>query len=165
MAEKVLVVYYSLTGNTKLLAETIAASINSDILGIKPVKELNPDNIMKYLWGGYQAVMSTKPKLEAFEINPLEYDVLFIGTPVWAWKHSPPINSFIKKHDLSGKKVALFTCGGDYSPKAMMRFKKAIPDGVDIIGEIQFREGKLKEETDEEKQRVSSWAKDLLEKS
>ena len=165
MENKILVVYYSLTGNTKLLAETIADSVEADILGLKPVKELNPESGMNYVWGGYQAVMSKKPELEPFAINPGDYDIIFIGSPVWAWRHSPPVYTFIKKYELKGKKVALWTIGGDYSPKAMVRFKKAIPEGIDIIGEIQFREGNLKENTDEEKQRIVTWAKEMLEKA
>ena len=117
MVKKILVVYYSLTGNTKLLAETIAGATNADLLGVKPVKELNPEGGMKYAWGGIQAIMGSKPKLEPFENNPQDYDMLFIGTPIWAWRHSPPINAFIKNQDLSGKKVALFSSTGDDSPK------------------------------------------------
>ncbi|MFX1310455.1 MAG: flavodoxin family protein, partial [Promethearchaeota archaeon] len=86
---KVLVVYYSLTGNTKMIAEAIAESIDSDILELKPVKELNAESGMKYFWGGFQATMKKKPKLEEFDINPLDYELIILGTPVWAWTISP----------------------------------------------------------------------------
>ena len=64
MSKKILIVYYSLTGNTKYIAELIKEAINADILPIKPIKELNPKGTMKFIWGGAQATMKKKPKLE-----------------------------------------------------------------------------------------------------
>ncbi|MHA2009864.1 MAG: flavodoxin family protein [Promethearchaeota archaeon] len=81
---KVLVVFYSLTGNTKLIAESIKDALDTDILELKPVKELNPEGGSKFFWGGYQSTMKLKPKLKDFDLNPLEYDLIIIGTPVWA---------------------------------------------------------------------------------
>ena len=107
---KSLIVYYSLTGNTKMIAEVIAEETGSDILELKPVKELNADSSTKYLWGGYQATMKIKPKLKYIDKNPLEYDLIILGTPVWAWTYAPPIRSFLAKYNLKGKKVALWTC-------------------------------------------------------
>ncbi|MFX0059578.1 MAG: flavodoxin family protein, partial [Candidatus Heimdallarchaeota archaeon] len=92
---RILIVYYSLTGHTKFIAETIKAAINADILALKPVKELKSDSSMKYMWGGAQATMKKKPKLEEFSIDPLAYDLIFLGTPVWAWTFTPPIRSFL----------------------------------------------------------------------
>ena len=159
--EKVLVVYYSLTGNTKLIAEAIAESINSDVLELKPVKELNAEGSMKYVWGGYQATMKKKPKLKVFDTNPLEYDLIFLGTPVWAWTYSPPIRSFLSMFDLSGKKVALWTCSAGDGIKAMNRFKEALKE-ANIVGEIRFQEPKQRE-TEEAKEKVASWAKEIIQ--
>ncbi len=100
---KILVIYYSLTGNTKMIAETIQEIVNSDILALKPVKELKADSGMKYIWGGAQATMKKKPKLEDFTIDPLAYDLIFIGTPVWAWTFSPPIRTILSLFDFRDK--------------------------------------------------------------
>lgn len=158
---KVLVVYYSLTGNTKLIAETISDTINGDILELKPVKELSAEGSMKYVWGGYQASMKKKPKLKVFDTNPLEYDLIFLGIPVWAWRYSPPIRSFLSMIDLSGKKVALWTCSAGDGIKAMSRFKEALKK-ANIVGEIRFKEPK-QHETEEAKEKVASWAKETIQ--
>ncbi len=160
--KKVLVVYYSLTGNTKLIAEEIAKSINSDILELKPVKELDADGGSKYFWGGYQATMKIKPKLKPFDINPLEYDLIILGTPVWAWTYTPPIHSFLSKFDLSGKHVALWTCSDGDGVRAMNKFKKALKN-ANILGEIRFKAPK-KQSTENSKKSAANWATDLLQK-
>ena len=70
MAKKVLVAFYSLTGNTKFIAEVISEVLKADLLEIKPVKNLNPEGLSKYFWGGMQTVMSSTPELEDIEIDP-----------------------------------------------------------------------------------------------
>jgi flavodoxin len=157
---KILIVYYSLTGNTKFIAEAIAESINADILELKPVKELDAESGMKYFWGGFQASMKKKPKLKDFEINPLDYDIIFLGTPVWAWTFSPPIRSFLSNYDLKDKKVALWTCSAGTGEKAMKRFKDALKD-VNVISQFSFQEP-LQKEPQKAKQKAKSWAKQLI---
>jgi len=158
---KILIVYYSLTGNTKIIAEAIAESIKSDILEIKPVKELNAEGGSKFFWGGYQSTMKKKPKLKPFDINPLEYDLLFIGTPVWAWSLSPPIRSFLSKYDLTGKNVALWTCSAGDGVKAMNRFREALKD-TNILGEIRFQEPK-QHDPEASREKASVWAKQITQ--
>jgi flavodoxin len=160
--KKVLVVYYSLTGNTKLIAEAIAESINSDILELKPVKELDAEGGSKYFWGGYQATMKIKPKLKPFDINPFEYDLIILGTPVWAWTYTPPIHSFLSKFDLSGKNVALWTCSDGDGVRAMNKFKKALKK-ANILGEIRFKAPKQRS-SESPKKEAANWARDILQK-
>lgn len=157
---KTLVVYYSLTGNTKMIAESIAEAMNTDVLALKPVKELKADSVMKYMWGGAQATMKKKPKLEDISIDPLAYDFIFIGTPVWAWTFSPPIRTFLSQFDFTGKKVALWVCAGGDGIKAMERFKEAIKGAI-ILGDICFQEP-LTKTPEDAKQKAIVWAKDVI---
>ena len=157
---KILVAFYSLTRNTKFIAEAIAEAINADILEIKPVKDLNAESGMKYVWGGFQATMKKKPKLKEYDINPLGYEMIILGTPVWAWTFSPPIRSFLAKYDLKRKKIALFTCSGGDGVKAMSRFKDALKDS-NIIGQISFQEP-LQNNPNVAKENAIEWAKKLV---
>ncbi len=159
---KVLVVYYSLTGNTKMIAETIVEAINSDVLELKPVKELDAESGMRYFWGGFQATMKKKPKLEEFDINPLGYNLIILGTPVWAWTFSPPIRSFLKKYDLTKKNIALWVCAQGDGIKAMDRFKDALKD-ANIIGEVRFQEPK-QNTPENAKERAVVWANEIIQK-
>ncbi len=114
---------------------------------------------MKYVWGGKAAMMKTKPELLAFENNPQDYDVLFIGTPVWAWTYTPPLNTFLSTCSLSNKKIALFCCHGGGKGKIFEKMQKAL-EGNQILGEIDFRDP-LKKNTDTNIQRAKEWAKDI----
>jgi len=160
---KSLVVYYSLTGNTRLVAEEIANSIKADLLEIKPVNEINPKGSLKFVWGGYQATMKKKPDLKPYEINPEEYDIIFIGTPVWAWTLTPPIRSFIGKHDLSNKKLALFMSAAGEGGKAMQKYKEVVSKS-NILGDIMFQDPLLKS-TEAAKHKAAKWAKEMIDKS
>ncbi|MBY9021719.1 MAG: flavodoxin family protein [Candidatus Lokiarchaeota archaeon] len=82
MDSKILIVYYSLTGNTRFIAECIQEILKADLQEIKPKKDIKPKGAMKYFWGGYKATMKKKPSLEPIEKDPNNYDVIIIGTPV-----------------------------------------------------------------------------------
>ena len=69
MDNKILIVYYSLTGNTRFIAETIQGILKADIQEIKPIKEIKPKGAMKYFWGGYKATMKKKPSLKIIQIS------------------------------------------------------------------------------------------------
>jgi len=135
---KILIVYYSLTGNTQFIAETLRDTIEADILELKPIKELKANSGTRFMWGGYQSTMKKKPELMEFDINPLEYDLLILGTPVWAWNISPPMRSFLSKFDLTGKKVALWMCHAGDGVKAMERFREALKNPMKIRKKLSF---------------------------
>jgi flavodoxin len=134
---KKLVIFYSFEGNTKFIANSIAKSINADTLEIKPVQELKTKGFMKYVWGGKQATMKEKPELNPLSKNPEEYDVIFIGTPVWAFTFSPPIRSFIFQTKLNKKKIALFCCHEGNPGNTLENMKRKL-EGNEIIGKIDF---------------------------
>lgn len=156
---KTLVVFYSFEGNTKLIAENIAETINADILELKPKKEMKSRGFMKYVWGAKTVIMRAKPELFPIEKNPENYDVLFIGTPVWAGTYAPPLNTFFLTSPVSNKKIALFCCHGGGKGKIFNKMKKAL-EGNQILSEIDFREP-LKKNTDANIQRARDWAEKL----
>jgi flavodoxin len=157
---RILVVYYSLTGNTKFIAETIKTELNADILPLKPIKELSADSAMRYFWGGFQTFMKKKPKLEDYTVTPEEYDLLVLGTPVWAWRYSPPIHSFINKHDLSSKKVALWMCYAGDGVKAMGRFKGLL-ENANIIADTGFQDP-MQKGKEEAKEKAKKFTKEIM---
>ena len=158
---KILIVYYSLTGNTQFIAEVLRDSIEADILELKPIKELKADSGTKFMWGGYQSTMKKKPKLIDFDINPLEYDLIILGTPVWAWNISPPMRSFLSKFDFTGKKVALWMSHAGDGIKAMERYQKALENAI-IVDKITFQQP-LKKDSDTNKEKALAWIKNIVE--
>ena len=122
------IVYYSMSGNTKYVADKIAERIEADIIRIDPVKAYPDKGAKKFIWGGKSAVMGEKPALLPYELNVEKYDRIILGTPVWASNFAPPIRTFIKENpNIRGKKLAVFTCfSGGGADKAIEKMKKYI---------------------------------------
>lgn len=133
-----LVVFYSLSSNTRFIAENIAASIDADLLELKPKEDLSSKRFVM-LRGVKQVMMKETPELERFPLDPSDYDVIFIGTPVWSYTQAPAVRSFIEKVDLKGKKLALFCCYGGNKGKTFERMREKLP-GLEILGEIGFHD-------------------------
>ena len=81
---KTAVVYYSMSGNTKLIAEKIAGDLNADLIEIFPENSYPDKGFRKYFWGGKSAIMGAKPALQPYSFNADKYDTVIIGSPVWA---------------------------------------------------------------------------------
>ena len=158
---KMLFIFYSFEGNTKLIAENIAKEINADILEINPVEKIKSKGFMKFFWGGKQAMMNEKPPLVPFNINPNNYDIIFIGTPVWAWGPAPPIKSFFEQCKISEKKIALFCCHGGAKGKTLEKMKSALGENNNFIGQIDFIDP-LKKNTEKNINLAINWAKNIL---
>ena len=109
---KILVLYYSQTSNTKAVAQEIAKRLNTDIEEITLVEPYDT---------AFQATIdrckADREKGITPEINPLksnvaDYDIIFLGYPIWFGTYAPPIATLLDKVDLSGKKVVPFCTFG-----------------------------------------------------
>ena len=124
---KTIVVYYSLEGNTAWTAEKIAAALGADTLRLQPKKAYPNSGFQKFFWGGKSAVMAEKPALEPYAFRAEDYDCVILGFPVWAGNVTPPIRSFVKKHDLRGKRFAAFACqSGAGAEKAFGKLRELL---------------------------------------
>ena len=125
---KTAIVYYSMSGNTKYVADKIAEKLGAAIIRIEPVKADPDEGAKKFIWGGKSAVMGEKPALQPYEFSVEKYDSIILGTPVWTSNFVPPIRTFIKENpDIHGKKLAVFTCfSGSGADKAIEKMKKYI---------------------------------------
>ncbi len=132
---KTLIIYYSLDGHTRFVAEKIALISGGDLLEIKTAKQLPGGNVFKHFWGGKQVFTGEKPEILLLSKNPADYDLIFIGTPVWAFSYVPALKTFFSQTKISGKRVALFlTCDG-MPGKTFINLKKVLA-GNEIFGEL-----------------------------
>ena len=111
-APKMLVLYYSLTSNTKTVAQEIATRLHADIEEIALVEPYDT---------AFQATIERckadrekgiLPEIKPLKSNVADYDVVFIGYPIWFGTYAPPIASLLDKIDLSGKTVVPFCTFG-----------------------------------------------------
>jgi len=134
---KSIIIYYSLDGNVKLLSETMAPEIGADILPLRPKKAIKTGTFMKYFWGGRQVIMKSTPELEALTLNPNDYDLIIIGTPVWAANYTPAIRSFLLNNQISQKKIALFCSHESVPGKTLINLQAELSNNQ-IISTIDF---------------------------
>lgn len=108
---KSLVAYYSRTNTTKKLAEDIAGKIDADIEEIKP--KVNYQGKIGYVKGGKDAISEKVIDLEDLKYDPKDYDMVYLGAPVWASKAANPLISYIKHNEGKFTNVKFFiTAGG-----------------------------------------------------
>ena len=109
---KSLVAYYSRTNTTKKLAESIANSVNADIEEVKP--KVNYQGKIGFARGGKDALQAKIVDLEDLKYDPADYDVVYLGAPVWAGKAANPLISYIKQNEGKFSNVKFFiTAGGE----------------------------------------------------
>ncbi len=158
---KSLVIFYSFTQNTKFIAETIAKNIDADLMEIKPIKDIQNKWFMKYIWWWRQVFMKEKPILYSFDKNPNDYDLIFIGTPVWAFSYAPAFNSFFDKIKIINKKIALFSCSGWMVGQTFKLMKNQLSQN-EIISEKSFIEP-LKRDIDQNEIEAKKWSEEIID--
>jgi flavodoxin len=116
---KSLVVYYSLTGKTKLVAHAIAEVLNATLVEIKETKPRKL-GFSVYLLGGFAATINRGSKINPIDVDLKQYERIFIGSPIWNSRPVPAINSFIYQTNFEGRNIIpFFTMGGNNSKKAL----------------------------------------------
>ena len=120
-APKALVLYYSQTSNTKTVATEIATRLNADIEEIVPVQPYDGEfeaTIQRCMKEREEGIV---PELKPLTSNLADYDVIFLGYPVWFGTFAPPVGAFLSQVDLSGKKVVPFCTFGSGGLESSMK--------------------------------------------
>lgn len=159
---KSIVIYYSFEGNTKLIAHTVQEVVGAGLIQLQVIEERKSKLFTKYFWGGRQVMTKKEPELQPYSFNAGDFDLIFLGTPVWAWHFTPAMRSFLKKEQFSNKKIALFCCHAGVKGEILTRWKDVLA-GNEIIGEIDFRDP-LRVKTEKNIQRAKTWAQEMVEK-
>ena len=138
---KVLVAYFSATGVTKGVAQQLAEVAGADLHEIKPAQPYTDADLD---WHDKQSRSSvemqdkgSRPAITAKLQNMKDYDVVYVGFPIWWYTCPTIINTFMEAYDFQGKTVIPFaTSGGSNIKRACKDLKAAYPN-------INWKEGKL----------------------
>lgn len=115
---RTLVVYFSRTGHTQTLAQQIASACAADIEGLREPK--SPPGALRYLRAVWQAALHLEAPIAPSQLNPADYDLVMLGTPVWMYNMASPMRSYIGQHRGQFRKLALFcTCDGAGQAKVL----------------------------------------------
>ena len=107
--KKILIAYFSHTGNTKAFAESIQKEVGGDLFAIEPQDAYPKDYDAVVQQAKGEIASEYKPRL-ANKIDDIRsYDIIFIGTPIWWYTVAPPVRTFLTESDLSGKTIIPFS--------------------------------------------------------
>ncbi len=152
---KVLVAYFSASGTTKGVAQQLAEVAGADLHEIKPAQHYTDADLdwrnKKSRSSVEMQDKSSRPAITDKLKNLQDYDVIYVGFPIW-WNTCPTIiNTFMEAYDFQGKTVIPFaTSGGSSIKKACEDLKAAYPD-------VKWKEGKLLNRTS--KKDLEDWVK------
>ena len=155
---KKLVAYFSASGITEKVAKQIAALEEADIYEIKPkvpYTEADLDWMNKSSRSSMEMKnLSFRPEMADTPLNMAAYDTIYLGFPIW-WYIAPTIiNTFLEKHDFSGKTIILFaTSGGSGFGKTVQHLKPSVSKDTTFI------EGKILNSADTSA--IQTWLKTL----
>ncbi len=142
MAKKALVTYFSCSGVTAMAAKQLAAAIDAPLYEIKPQTAYTTADLD---WTNKQSRssvemndLSFRPALADHDAPIGEYDIIYIGFPVWWYVAPTIINSFLEAYDFSNKTVVLFaTSGGSGFGKTVEHLKPS------AAADTRFVQGRL----------------------
>ena len=155
---KKLVAYFSASGVTGSVAKTLAEAAGADLYEIRPEVPYTRADLN---WMDKKARSSVemndpsyRPALADKDAKVEDYDVIFLGFPIWWYVAPTIINTFLESYDFSGKKIILFaTSGGSGFGKTVERLKGSCPGAVLMEGRMM--NGGLSEKT------LSGWVDSL----
>ena len=150
--KKILVAYYShigenvsvgviIKGNTEIIAEMIAEKTGATLLQVKPATDYprSYDECLKV--AKKELAQNARPEIKPMDINPEEFDEIYIGYPVWLNDLPMPMYTFLEKYNLKGKLVHPFVTHEGTGLPSIAKLKKAatgavVTKGLSIYGHI-----------------------------
>ena len=111
---KVLVAFFSRTGNTKLVARQIRRALDADLFEIEPADVYPEDYPTVVDQAQAETERVYEPPLRQHVPDIGSYEVIFLGFPIWGMTAPPVIRSFLSSHDLSGRTLVPFITHGGY---------------------------------------------------
>ena len=138
---RVLVVYYSRTGTTKEVAEAIARELGCEVEEITDLKDRRGP--LGFAVGGKDAFLKKLTQIEEVTKRPNSYDLVVIGTPLWALSVTPAVRTYLSQNKDRIRRAAFFCTKGG-SPAKMAFADLAKLCGQKPVGTLELREDELK---------------------
>ena len=138
-AQKKLVLYYSETGTTKAVAEELQKQLGADIECIEAVTPYSGDFQATIQRSQRERENGETPALKPLKKKIAEYDVIFLGYPIWFGTYAMPIATLVKENDFAGKTIVPFcTFGSGGLNTSTNDLKKALPQATPHCPTIQL---------------------------
>lgn len=136
----VLIVYYSLTGNTARVARDLASRLDADLESLKDPR--HGDGLWGQVQAGYDAWRNRTVQLGPLQRDPSEYALTIVGTPIWAWRMAPAVRTYLQQMRGRFVSFAYFCTSGD-TEAARVRSAFESTAGVQAIALAGFNHFEL----------------------
>ena len=153
-----LVAYFSASGVTAKLAETLSESIGADLYAIEPEVPYTKADLNWMNKNSRSSVEmkdpASRPAIAGKRDNMDEYDTIFVGFPIWWYVAPTIINTFLESYDFAGKTIIPFaTSGGSGMGKTNEKLQPSCPGAKLMEGNVWKKNAKADE--------LAAWAEDL----
>ncbi len=145
---KILILYYSLTGNTRSGCEALQQQLGADIMEIKDLRKRSGK------WGFFKTAIGSlfgrHTRIEPEKVDLTGYHTIILGSPIWTGKLSMAVRTFIDRNRFDGKKVIIYTTTNAYEKEKYKDKGKNLvrKKGGEVVGYYQIL---AKEEVDGKK--------------
>lgn len=154
---RMLIAYFSMSGNTRLIAEDIQRMTGGDLFEIKPVRAYGPDFDSAVEQAREELRTGARPELTASVAHMHEYDVVFIGFPNWVGTMPMAVFTFLEQHDFRGKVLAPFCTHGTSGISDTINDLKKLNLQAEIRPHIDFYRNDVKDAEEP----VRNWLREL----
>lgn len=159
-SSKKIVVYFSYTGHTKMIAEKISKELNCDILELKPIVPYS-DNYQEVVDDEQNSEVSNHiPEIEKVNIDLNKYDEIILGFPTWWYRPAPVVRAFLKNNDLTGKNIVPFATNAGWLGRSFTEVKKLCPKSI-VKNEMNIVFESYSDNLQTEMSEVENWIKSL----
>ena len=153
-----LVAYFSASGVTAKLAETLSEAIGADLYAIEPEVPYTKADLNWMNQNSRSSVEmkdpASRPAIAGKRDNMDEYDTIFVGFPIWWYVAPTIINTFLESYDFTGKTIIPFaTSGGSGMGKTNEKLQPSCPGAKLVEGKVWKKNAKADE--------LAAWAEDL----
>jgi flavodoxin len=147
---KTLIVFYSRTGTTKKAVEILAKEMNADVEEI--TDKIDRKGVIGYLKSGRDGMKRRLTEIDPTKKDPQQYDMIIIGTPMWATNMCSPIRTYLTKNKIENKKIGILITHGGSSAEKIVKEIGELTQKSELTGhtaiktrEIKYAENKIKE--------------------
>jgi flavodoxin len=135
---KTIIVYHSYSGVTRGIAERVRAASDGDLVEVRPLEPYS--KLTAYALGAFRARGGKADAVEPAAIDVSGYDLIVIGTPVWAWRATPVANGAVEALvGANGKNAIIFATCGSAPGDTLQQLRGALTaKGVSVTGEFAF---------------------------
>ncbi|WP_410511206.1 flavodoxin [Paenibacillus sp. BR2-3] len=146
-----------LTGTTEVIAGMVHEAVGGDLFRIETVAPYPGDYDATVKQASEERATGYKPPLSTKVENMDDYDVVYLGHPIWGMTIPAPIASFLSEYDFSGKTIVLFCTHAGYGPGQSVSVIRELVPGATVLDGFDIERNKASTA----QEAVSAWLREV----